>query len=458
MTRKDFDAYMNRLDERIKKYIPPKENWTPIDEAVYGVKDPYRVDPKDAEKMRLKSIKFAFKRHYEHNHVYNDFCKQEKVNPDDIKTEEDLFKIPVLPDGFFKQYPDGKDFAMWLANMHTGDLPEIRIRQKHPTYDQVIADFNRAGMLVTFSSGTSGRHTFVPRDRRTFQASEYSLAKGVIAMAHPWWDYESNGYLLMPNPLKTNIYAGKALEVYIDAVKTMNYAIDREITTGLIRTTMGGGGGIKAAVIRRMAQRSSRKMIDDIISWLEFNEKSKSRLSLCGAPWILYTVMKKLDHEGRSFDFGDLGAVVTGGGWKVHEKDRLSSTDFAKMVNRVLGIPNKFILDTYGMVECNAWYVQCPEGHYLHAPTTYYKPIILDEDNKPIKGYGETGRLAFLDAAAYSYPGFITTGDRVKLLERCPVCDRPGPVLEPEIKRMKGAEVRGCAEEMRTMMAKDIGK
>ena len=69
--------------------------------------------------------------------------------------------------------------------------------------------------------------------------------------------------------------------------------------------------------------------------------------------------------------------------------------------------------------------------------------------------YGEYGRFAFLDATAYSYPGFIITGDRVRMLEHCPVCDRPGPVLEPEVKRVKGEEVRGCAEEVRRMLSID---
>ena len=109
------------------------------------------------------------------------------------------------------------------------------------------------------------------------------------------------------------------------------------------------------------------------------------------------------------------------------------------------------------MVEGNGWMVNCPEGHYLHAPYTYYKPLILDEEYKPTE-YGEWGRFAFLDAAAMSYPGFIVTGDKVRLLKRCPVCDRPGPVLEPEVKRAKGADMRGCAEEVRRMLSSDLSK
>jgi len=121
-------------------------------------------------------------------------------------------------------------------------------------------------------------------------------------------------------------------------------------------------------------------------------------------------------------------------------------------VKKTLGIPENFCLDIYGMVEGNGWMVHCPEGHFLHAPYTYYKPLVVDDELKPV-GYEEWGRFAFLDATAYSYPGFIVSGDKVRLLERCPVCDRPGPVLDPEIKRAKGEEIRGCGEEVRRMLS-----
>jgi len=219
---------------------------------------------------------------------------------------------------------------------------------------------------------------------------------------------------------------------------------------------MGGGKGLKSKMIRFFSKRTSQKMIEDIIKWIEHHEKTKEKIAFVGAPYILYFVMEKLKKQGRSFDFDGRGVVGTGGGWKIHETIRLSAADFRKEVNEVLGIPERYCIDIYGMVEGNGWMVQCPEGHYLHVPYSYYKPIVLDDEFEQV-GYGESGRFAFLDSAALSYPGFITTGDKVKLLEHCPVCDRPGPVLEPEVKRVVGTEMRGCAEEMRSMMTRDIG-
>jgi hypothetical protein len=197
------------------------------------------------------------------------------------------------------------------------------------------------------------------------------------------------------------------------------------------------------------------KTIGKIIQWLERHDKAGGTVSLVGAPYLLYFVMQKLQADGKSFDLGGDSFVLTGGGWKVRENIRLPVKDFRKQVDDVLGIPEASCFDAYGMVEGNGWMVQCPEGHYLHLPYTYYKPFVLDEDLMPT-GYGESGRFAFLDALAGSYPGFIITGDRVRMLEHCPVCDRPGPVLEPEIHRAKGEEVRGCAEEVRRALTRNF--
>ncbi|MCX6664100.1 MAG: hypothetical protein NTZ75_07620 [Euryarchaeota archaeon] len=457
MGKQDYQEYIKRFDGYLKKYIPSKDAWTPVDDALYTPPNLFRIPLKEAYEMQLKSIKYTFLHQYTDNKFYQNFCKERNFSPDDIKTLDDLDKIPLIPDSFFKDYPTGKDFALWLGNIFTGSLPRIVIKESNPTYDEVINAFNNAGMTVSYSSGTSGRYTFIPRDQRTFFISEYAAAKSVISMIYPLWDYHMHGYLLMPNPKKTNVYAGKVCTIYFDAIQDVRVAIDRDITTELIQMTMTDQKGVKSKIVKYFAKRESEKMIDEIIRWLESHEKTNEKIALVGAPFILSFVMKKLQKEGRGFDFNERGGVVTGGGWKAYEGVRVPVSDFRKQVEKILGIPEKYCLDIYGMVEGNGWMVHCPEGHYLHSPYSYFKPLVLDSEYKPV-GYGEWGRFAFLDAAAFSYPGFIMSGDKVRMLEHCPVCDRPGPVLEPEIKRASGEEIRGCAEEVRRMLSADLGK
>jgi hypothetical protein len=457
MVQQDFGSYMKQLNNTIQQYFPSKEAWTPADDAIYKPDDLYRIPLKEAAEMQFKSIKHTFAYQYTNNKVYQNFCKDRKFSPTDLKTPDDLDKIPMIPDTFFKDYPMGRDFALWLGNIFTGTLPRIVIQQKNPTYDEVINAFNQAGMAVAYSSGTSGRHTFIPRDQRTFLTSEYAAGKCGITMMYPLYEHAMDGYLLMPNPKKTNVYAGKVCTIYFDLIKHVNVAIDRDITTELIQMTMTGRKGVKGTFVKYFVKRESDKMVAAIIRWLEYHDKTTEKIAIVGAPYILSMVMEKLQSEGRGFEFGERGGVVTGGGWKAFEGSRVPIVEFRKQVEKVLGIPEKYCLDIYGMVEGNGWFVHCPEGHYLHAPYSYYKSLVLDQDYKPM-GYGEWGRFAFLDAASFCYPGFVISGDKVRMLEHCPVCDRPGPVLEPEVKRAAGEEIRGCAEEVRRMLSTDLGK
>ena len=446
-----FDDYIKKFDRLESRYIPPKEKWLPPDEALYGVKDIYRVPLEKAKKLRFKAIKYTFKHHYENNKFYRNLCKEKNVSPDDIKSEEDFLKIPLLPDKFFKNYPEGKEFAFWIANIYTGELPSIFIKKKNPKIDDIIREFNRKGLRIAYSSGTSGRHTFIPRDERTFNRAVYGGAKGFVSMAYPRWDFDKiHGYLSL-YARNINLFAGMMGGIFTDMLKYIDYGfvLNIEVTTDILQAAMRG----RRNILIRLASlyidwRRTRKFIE----WLKERDRDKDDIALLGAPFFLNHIMSLLEKKGLSFDFGDKSFVVTGGGWKIRENVRITTKEFRDRVEKVLGIPHTNCLDAYGMVEGNGFMFHCPEGHYLHIPYSYYYPIIIGKDGEPA-GYGETGRFAFLDALATSYPGFIISGDEVKLLEHCPVCDRPGPVLEPEIKRAKGEEVRGCAEEVRRMLS-----
>jgi phenylacetate-coenzyme A ligase PaaK-like adenylate-forming protein len=451
-----YTEYENVFEGKVQKYLPTGPEWTPTDKAVYGPNDFFRLPSEEADELRFNAVKFQFSRHYELNSMYHEFCKDAGVAPSDIRSISDLATVPLIHSEFFKSTATGRDFATWLGNIYTGELPNIRITGKDPTYDQVIEAFNAAGLVTTYSSGTGGRHTFVPRDRRSFNINEYAMAKGVVSMFYPRWNPGIRGYLLLPNPFKTNLFAGRLGTIYYDIMKDVECAVDRAIDTEIIRMTMSDGKGLKSKLVKKMSSMAQNKAVGDIIAWIEKREKAKEELAFCGAPFLLNSVIERLKEEGRSFDVGERGLVLTGGGWKVHETKRMPEAEFRKDIREVLGIPAENVLDLYGMVEGNGWMVQCPEGHHLHIPTAYIHPMVLDDEYKPL-GYGETGRFAFLDGSMYSYPGFIITGDQVRMLERCPVCGRPGPVLEPGITRVIGKETRGCAEEVRKVMSSDMG-
>jgi hypothetical protein len=160
-----------------------------------------------------------------------------------------------------------------------------------------------------------------------------------------------------------------------------------------------------------------------------------------------------MEEEGIKFHFKD-GFSGYGGGWKTLEGENISSKEFREKINEYFGIPEKNCRDIYGMSEGSMLSADC-EFHYKHIPC-FAQLYVLDEEMNPLP-YGEYGGFAFLDPLPNSFPGFIISGDQVKLLEHCPGCDRPGPVLGPKISRLEGAEPKGCAQVMAKVMEETRG-
>ena len=125
MENTGYNSYINKFDGLMEKYIPSKSAWTPADEALYGPLDLFRVPLEEAREMQLRSIRYSFTHHYENNKVYRNLCQKHGFAPAHIQTTADLEKIPMVPDSFFKDYPSGREFALWLGNIFTGDLPRI---------------------------------------------------------------------------------------------------------------------------------------------------------------------------------------------------------------------------------------------------------------------------------------------------------------------------------------------
>jgi hypothetical protein len=92
----DFDSYMENFENHLADYIPPRNTWTPADEALFLPRDLYRFPLAEAEEMRFKAISYTFNHHYQHNQVYRGFCQENGVAPADLKGPQDLSRIPLI--------------------------------------------------------------------------------------------------------------------------------------------------------------------------------------------------------------------------------------------------------------------------------------------------------------------------------------------------------------------------
>ena len=69
-----FEEYITTFNQQVKKYIPPQNQWLPIDHALYTHHDLYRIPPQKAAEEQLQTIEYAFTHHYTNNPMYHNFC------------------------------------------------------------------------------------------------------------------------------------------------------------------------------------------------------------------------------------------------------------------------------------------------------------------------------------------------------------------------------------------------
>ena len=431
-----------REERALSKPISEKQ-WNPIDKALYGPEDHFRIDSDLADVLRFNAIKYSLDHHYHQNRYYREICNYREVAPRDIKTTQDLSKIPLLPARIFKLYPGPQHFIDWLRGISSKDV-------KYPNlacsgYQESIDQLQNYGIVITFSSGTSGKNTFIPNDHITLTRKAYVEQK--IMYKFKSGDPESYYIWLAPNMVNTNWSV--AFTRYNYLIKENYYAKERlylgmdtpRITVDLLR---------KNPISKEIVAKSFHEIYNTFTSIEKENEKGIIET----APFMLNNFLSFIENANQTFSLGNGWIITTGGGWKRSEQDMISQDELWRKVEQVLGIPPANCQDVYGMSESSFPFPSC-EGHYYHLPATLIHPFVLNEDLEPV-GYEQSGRFAFIDPLAHAYPGFIITGDKVTLLKKCPACDRTGPVVKPPITRLPGVEDKGCANVMRRLLDSEV--
>jgi phenylacetate-coenzyme A ligase PaaK-like adenylate-forming protein len=435
----------------------PREQWRAVDHIIYGTNDYFYYDLNKIKEMRFNAIKESLNHHYNNSRFYNQLCKEYNFTPDSVNSEEDFDKIPMLPDTFFKEYPSENPKAVfdWLTKISTIQLGQYDYQGNDLQGFLRWAEKRLEG-LVNHSSGTTGHYSFMFRDKLTFQRFYYAAVKTLLAIPEVLEDEPHYVYPGSPNTFLTiGKWLGEAGKVFDPAKR--HFLTDREISMTIARLmSTGQAKSLKEKLYLRALGKAMKKGEEKMLDLLQDLDKKGEQSIIISPPFQLYSIMLKMQDRGIHLDLGKSNSVVyTGGGWKIFENRKVPLSEFADMVNENLGIPKKSYVDVYGMSEMNGLALSC-EGGYKHLSPWIY-PMVLD-DNQGIMGYNTWGRFAFLDPVAFSYPGYIITGDRVRLLEKCPECGKPGPVLDADITRMQGAEGKGCANLMRGLLAKEFSK
>ena len=435
----------------------PKSDWSTIDQMIYEHTNYFEMPTEKAESMRFLSIKESLNHHYKNSKFYHQLCKEYQFKPEDITSEKDFQKVPLLPDTFFKEYPKENPRAIydWLKKISTVNLGNYDYKGKDMQGFLRWAEQRLEG-LVNHSSGTTGHYSIMFRDKVTFQRFYFAVVTTLLNIPPVLEDKPHYVYPGSPNTFLTiGKWLGEGGKVF--PPEQRHFLTEREISMTIARLlSTGYAKSFKEKLILRGLKNAMVKGEQKLLNLLQELDKKGEQTIIVTPPFQLFSLMLKMKKEGISLSLGESNSVVfTGGGWKIFENKKVPINEFAGVVEETLGISADYYIDIYGMSEMNGLGVSCKGGFkHLHP---WIHPMILD-DNEGHLDFGEWGRFAFLDPIAHSYPGYIMTGDKVKLLKRCPVCNQKGFVLEGDITRMAGAESKGCANLMRGLMAEELSK
>jgi hypothetical protein len=435
----------------------PRNEWTTIDHLIYEHPNYFEIPVEKIASMRYQSIKDAITYHYNNGRFYHQLCEEYGFSPDDIKSEQNFQLVPLLPDTFFKDYPREHPRAIydWLKKISTVNIGEYDYKGRDLQGFLRWAETRLEG-LVNHSSGTTGHYSIMFRDKVTFQRFYFAAISTLITIPPILNEKPHYVYPGSPNTFLTiGKWLGEAGKVFPHEQR--HFLTDREISMTVARLlSTGYAKSLKEQLMLRALKKAIVKGEQKLLTLLETLDRKEEQTFIITPPFQLFSLMMKMKKQGTSLSLGDSNSVViTGGGWKIFENRKVPIGEFSKLIEETLGISSEYYIDVYGMSEMNGLGVSC-EGGFKHLHPWIY-PMILDDQEGHLE-FGKWGRFAFLDPIAHSYPGFIITGDKVKLLKRCPICNKTGFVLEGDITRMGGAEAKGCANLMRGLMAEELSK
>jgi hypothetical protein len=342
--------------------------------------------------------------------------------------------------GLFKSYEPERlatgDFAglvEWLQRVSTG-VPSVDLTGLAGIGDW-RARLRQAGMFLSFSSGTSGRMSFVPRDLATFRA----LAGNGAHYADPSMPMIGFDCLVL-GPRGDGIGLLDAGNGLARAAVRSHFLFDQALTADAVR---GGAGWIDRTRIEEADTAA--------VTFLQDAARDEHPVLVFGAPFQVRRFCARVLGGNDRVTLPKGSLLVTGGGWKTFAGERLTRGQLLDVVRDALAISPERCLDSYSTAEINASLTTCRAGRY-HVPPLL-EAVVLDEALTGVPGQAGQGLLGFLDPFAGSYPGFVITGDRATLAFGKCECGRGGAFLDGEIERAPGAEIRGCGGLLGSMLA-----
>ena len=354
--------------------------------------------------LQFNAIRQSFEHHFGQCEFYRHYC--EKINPQNIKNYDDIFKIPQLPVRAFKK-------------ARIASIPNKKIK------------------AVVTTSGTSGNPSYLIRDAKSLKMIRlfylnfaYVLIRkfvnaGKFSGIGEFSHYAMHNWYLgafSPEPNESSTWLTNAFNSFVPFPKLLNIPIDYYLK-GLEFDPKNVLGRIKE------------------------NKRTRKMILLLGFHYVFNELMNYMDKTGEKLELDPGGSnlcyLITTGGWKKMTGEKIDKAPFRQKLSKYFGVYEQNIIDFYGFGESNCLAFDLCSARRMHIPPTVLART-RDPETLEIQDYGEEGLLSVWDPTIYSFPSFVITDDIVKLTEplKCE-CGLTTQTLEYR-GRASGSELRSC--------------
>ena len=329
-------------------------------EKLLALKDVY--NHKESSEIFLEAMRECLSHHIKNNDFFKKLMDDAGFKAEDLKTEEDLKKIPTIHANFFKQYE--------VLSVPYEDIVE------HAT-----------------SSGTSGQ-----KSQMFFDKDSFDFGNSMIENEFRYFGFLSNeptNYLLFtyePAEISKNLGTAKT------DLGLLSYAP--------VNNTF--------FALRYNGQGHDFDVYGTIKALEEYEEQGKP-VRIFGFPSFLYFTVRQMKETGhRPLKLNKKSMTMLGGGWKGYADKQIQKSELYAMVEEMLGIPAENCRDGYGSTEHSVPYFECP-NHHFHIPV-YSRMFIRDVKTLEPLPYGEPGFANFVTPHLMSVPAVsVLMGDMAVL-------------------------------------------
>lgn len=408
------------------------------------------IPREEREKLQLEAVRTSFARLRNRIPALKKLAERQSV--EQIDRIEDV--LPVCFDHrVLKNYPiqiiENRDFAKlttWLDKLTAHDLTRVDLSGL-TTIEEWLGRLEAYGMLVTYSSGTTGKLSLVPRSRDELGPWKYHFFNVNYASSgvDPWqtklptfFPGYRGGYQTMLKMMSLfNVEMAGGEEHYYTLYDS-HIPADLMALSGRLQSAEDKGEilslGLDPALLeqrRRMLEQGRRREADMEVWFAKLIEEFRGRRVKIGGTFAdLYRVARAGLDKGLKCEFAP-GSILSGGGGMKGYKD--APDDWEEQVKLFFGVDR--LGNQYGFSECIGNAPLCDHG-YFHLPP-YSVPLLMDTEGQAIPREGvQKGRLVLVDPIPQSYWGGFTSGDEVTIHweEDC-ACGWKSPRIAKSIRR-----------------------